>query len=1629
MKRRRKRGLAFLLAASMFISCLNGSSLISYAAEIATEEEESELSTASVPITVNKLQELVNEIQTRNNTGEFTATSWEESAIAEVITNANSAINSSDETAVAEAYEDLRNAYCNLVPQINSMNYALGKTVTAAWVGENTKGVVNGDLSKITNGNTSGGDWVIFGNEKGNSPAYIQIDLGREIQLDKIVFFRYRGDSRIYSSTAAVVSLEKDFSDVTKENVLYYSSPSVTTEGTQVDTVEDIFGLKSLNSENTEDIWPSNKLYKEGDYESGKELYTGSNHTEKITARYVRIYANGRYDANNPEYEKSSENHPIELQVWGKPVDLYNLKGLQTEATQLKEMISRGNYQQASMAGAAELVERAEALVTAGVEEGSTIEAVQTLLWELEEAKEKLVVQKAQVGVWSVTSLTEEERKAYDDEFFVTPASATEDSSIGHWGSSVPGNAIDENLENHWEANRQDANGVYLQLNFNKTEEIGQLIYRVRRDASGKGFPLKFKVQASHEEHGDVFWDVAEGSASHTMDYVKITFDEISCKRIRLVWQEATNGWPSASVLYCYKEDNLAEQIMELFADNACTVLKENVSQDEINVLKEKIAAYPVPGNMNIYIEIAELLLSGRNSDDRIHEQITLSQGGDRTKERNRTGLTMTLSSWDLTGYYVRPGDVLDIFVDADANGPMPRLVLAAVGRNYSWQYGYDGMALSNGHNRITVPETMQGCQAIYFYNPALPDDQAYAPIVRLCGGNKYPVYFYNEKDSQEEAKAKEAVFIEEVTQYCEKVENDLTKAALGEGEPNICEYVSDKVLISTTAKGVLNSFDEEFTWNKGKYREWIAENTVKHAVVERDDSNQVTGIRFAGPAAVMEAWEIMFKDMQLYCGFNITDPAHEDYRNHGKFVFRAYTDGAGAGWGQNCYSGYNAGSVAMDSPMNTGWFESLVTSNAVLTGSWTEYHELGHLFDSGLIGSSESTNNLFGLSAQRKYLDSTRMEDEDRWWLHFTTYFNTRILPINDELFYPGAVIIQLDGVDFSGKSIYAETDISNYGRACRYARLHQQELAHLSKNDKLVVSFSMACGVDLSSHFEFYGRELSQEAKLLLNGLPKEERPTYLVNNRTFNGGAFSEEDKAKTPRIASITSDADTGAVSIEIEEGIFAEENLQCFAIYRQKVVDGELVGDAEWIGITGDSLETKDVNELYQFTDVNVVPGDVYEYSIGVFDCKLMENENKDSAQIAIDAGAEIPVNNLVIADGDEGYTFSVGQTKKIPISVSPVNSTVNLNELRVWVAGYGRDDGDEDTRGGGPDIITLEQDPDYPNDPTKKVIKGIQWGQTHIYATLGGVTRNYRIVVNGNLAVDDSDTTKYKFAFQDTRNTFQAGESYYLNLYRTTCDANGEPTPEVVKVATTPNGTSWESSNPEVVSVNNRGKITAVAAGEATISFKRGEETVATCVLTVVGEEVPLEEIHFQAQEEQIVMEAGESRQLTYSLIPADTTETAVPVFSSSDSNIVRVEQDGTITAIKGSEQPVTITIRIGNISATKEIIVNEYIVLKSLSFEESIVNLTPENNTKVMSVIKTPADATADLADAVWSSGNESVFTVQNGTITAVGTGTATLTVSLGGKTATAKVTVEGTDIELTGIGFRGHNKFETKR
>ena len=56
----------------------------------------------------------------------------------------------------------------------------------------------------------------------------------------------------------------------------------------------------------------------------------------------------------------------------------------------------------------------------------------------------------------------------------------------------------------------------------------------------------------------------------------------------------------------------------------------------------------------------------------------------------------------------------------------------------------------------------------------------------------------------------------------------------------------------------------------------------------------------------------------------------------------------------------------------------------------------------------------------------------------------------------------------------------------------------------------------------------------------------------------------------------------------------------------------------------------------------------------------------------------------------------------------------------------------------------------------------------------------------------------------------------------------------------------------------------------------------------------------------------------------------------------------------------------------------------------------------------------TADIKGMTWTSSNDKVATVEDGVVTAVGAGTATITVSLGGKSATCTIRVQGTEKKI---------------
>lgn len=162
-------------------------------------------------------------------------------------------------------------------------------------------------------------------------------------------------------------------------------------------------------------------------------------------------------------------------------------------------------------------------------------------------------------------------------------------------------------------------------------------------------------------------------------------------------------------------------------------------------------------------------------------------------------------------------------------------------------------------------------------------------------------------------------------------------------------------------------------------------------------------------------------------------------------------------------------------------------------------------------------------------------------------------------------------------------------------------------------------------------------------------------------------------------------------------------------------------------------------------------------------------------------------------------------------------------------------------------------------------------------------------------------------------------------------------------------------------------------------------------------------------------MAVGGTETLTASLTPSDATERGM-TWTSSDPTIATVtenpddETEATITALKPGT--VTITAKADNLdvthnkpSATCEVTVSP-VPVTGVSLNKTETDLTV-GSTETLTATVQPTDATNQ--NVTWSSDNENVATVENGKVTAVGTGSTTITVTTedGGKTATCTVTV----------------------
>ena len=280
------------------------------------------------------------------------------------------------------------------------------------------------------------------------------------------------------------------------------------------------------------------------------------------------------------------------------------------------------------------------------------------------------------------------------------------------------------------------------------------------------------------------------------------------------------------------------------------------------------------------------------------------------------------------------------------------------------------------------------------------------------------------------------------------------------------------------------------------------------------------------------------------------------------------------------------------------------------------------------------------------------------------------------------------------------------------------------------------------------------------------------------------------------------------------------------------------------------------------------------------------------------------------------------------------------------------------------------------------LVTAIAEGSSNITASCGGKSATCKItVVKPTVAVTSVE-------LDQTDITLKKGDSQTLK-------ATVKPDNATDKNVT------WTSSKTDVATVDNAGKVTAVAKGAATITASCSGKT-ATCKVTV---SVPVESVSLY--QPTLTLKEGDTQTLVATVKPDDASNKTVE-WTSSKTTIATVDDNGKVTAV--AEGTATITASCEGKSATCEVTVSKaYVSVTSVTLSQTSASLKVNETVTLTATVK-PDNATDKTV--TWSTSDGSVATVSNGVVTAKKIGTATITAKSGDKSATCAITVVATPV-----------------
>ena len=233
----------------------------------------------------------------------------------------------------------------------------------------------------------------------------------------------------------------------------------------------------------------------------------------------------------------------------------------------------------------------------------------------------------------------------------------------------------------------------------------------------------------------------------------------------------------------------------------------------------------------------------------------------------------------------------------------------------------------------------------------------------------------------------------------------------------------------------------------------------------------------------------------------------------------------------------------------------------------------------------------------------------------------------------------------------------------------------------------------------------------------------------------------------------------------------------------------------------------------------------------------------------------------------------------------------------------------------------------------------------------------------------------------------------------------------------------WTSSDESVATVDATGMVVAVSAGEADITASvTDSEMSAVCRVTV---KVAAKDITVPDNLD-VKLNDGNETTVEATVSPADATDVKVSC-ASTDEAVATVDKDGRVQVLQPGECDIVTTLTQEDKKVVeKKTHIKAYYEVEGITLDKTEGILTA-GNTVALNATVLPEEI-ADETTVTWTSSDEKVATVdENGKVTAIAAGEATITANAGEKSTTYKLTVQAKKVVQNTTSNKSSNKGNT--